>query len=59
MWAQSAMPDGLPLAGEDKHGVKPSVRTHTLILLPLVPISFVFCTCFLPQSLATIHRHGR
>jgi hypothetical protein len=25
VWAQSAAPDGVPLAEEDKHGVEPSV----------------------------------
>jgi hypothetical protein len=59
VWAQSVAPDGLPLAGEDKQGVEPSVRIHTPILLPFVPISFIFCTCFSPRCLATVHRHGR
>jgi hypothetical protein len=59
VWARSAAPDGLPLTGEDKHGVELSVQIHTPILLPFAPISFVFCTCFLPRSSATIHRHGR
>jgi hypothetical protein len=48
VWARSTAPDGLPLAGEDKQGVEPSVWIHTPILLPFAPISFVFCTCFPP-----------
>jgi hypothetical protein len=59
MWTRSAAPDGLPLAGEDKQGVEPSVRIHTPILLPFVPISFIFCTCFPSQSSAIVHRHRR
>jgi hypothetical protein len=58
VWARSAAPNGLPLAGEDKEGVEPSVRIHTPTLLPFAPISFVFCTCFPPRSSATVHRHG-
>jgi hypothetical protein len=58
VWARSAVPDGLPLAGEDKQGMEPSVRIHTPILLPFVPISFVFCTSFPSQPSATIHRHS-
>jgi hypothetical protein len=59
VWARRATPDGLPLAGEDKQGVEPSVWIHTPILLPFAPISFVFYTYFPPQSSATVHRHGR
>jgi hypothetical protein len=59
VWARSAAPDRLPLAGEDKQGVEPSVRIHTPILLPFASISVVFCTCFPSQSSATVHRHGR
>jgi hypothetical protein len=58
VWARSTMPDGLPLAGEDKLGVELSIQIHTPILLPFVPISFIFCTCFPPRSSATVHRHG-
>jgi hypothetical protein len=47
VWARSIAPDGLPLAGEDKQGMEPSVRIHTPILLPFAPISFVFYTYFL------------
>jgi hypothetical protein len=59
VWAQSTVPDGLPLAGEDKQGVKPSVRIYTPILLPFAPISFIFCTCFSPRSSTIVHHHGR
>jgi hypothetical protein len=59
VWVRCAVPDGPLLAGEDKQGMEPSVRIHTHILLLFAPISFVFCTCFPSQSLATVHRHGR
>jgi hypothetical protein len=42
--ARSAAPDGLPLVGEDKQGLEPSVWIHIPILLPFAPISFIFCT---------------
>jgi hypothetical protein len=45
--ARSAAPDRLPLVGEDKQGMEPSVRIHTPILLPFAPISFVFALVFL------------
>jgi hypothetical protein len=59
VWAQSAVPDRLPLAGEDKQELEPSVWIHTPILLAFAPISFIFCSGFPSQSSAVVHRHGR
>jgi hypothetical protein len=51
VWVQSVVPDGLPLAGEDKPGMEPRVRIHTPILLPFASISFVFCTSWFLHNL--------
>jgi hypothetical protein len=51
MWARSATPDGVPLAGEDKQGMELSVQIHTLILLPFALISVVFCTSWFLHNL--------
>jgi hypothetical protein len=58
VWARSATPDGLSVAGEDTQGMEPSEQIQTPVLLPFAPISFVFCTCFPSKSLATISLHG-
>jgi hypothetical protein len=51
MWARSVVPDGLPLAGEDKQGMEPNIWIHTPIHLSFVSISFVLCTSWFLHNL--------
>jgi hypothetical protein len=51
VWARSTVPDGLPLAGEDKQGMELNVWIHTPILLSFVSTSFVLCTSWFLHNL--------